>query len=517
MAQDPWEDAAAQYKASQAKGSASPSTVSSNDDWKLWQAGTGDAQHQGVWDTIKSGASNLAKGAAKGIAGDVSNIDNAVAKIPGIGNWLTTPLVGGHSSQQARAQLSAASTPHGTMQGIGRGIEQAGEFLIPGLGEEEAAGRIASLIPSAGRAAAPLARVGYNALTSGAINAMQGGGFASGALAGAGGGAIGEGMRAVAPALAESAIGIRKTDRAYGRTPGRMILDETKGYSPRAVANSAQATLNQLNPQLDRIADVASVRPRPAISGLLQEPVLDEFGRVTQPHPIAGVIPTTEPNRIGSLIPARGIVGSAIGRATAQNAEKEAGQLQPMSKFLSQRFNTGELIPEQVTPRELLNLRRGFGNEFVHNWNPEVSPSVTGTARRAYGALTDEFHRAVPEAADLDRRIGGLIPVAKRAESADLNAPFTQRVAGRLKAHTGALIGSVGGSLYGYGNGGGIPGAVRGAAISLLAPAVLASPRTLMTAARVANAPGALLRAAQGGALQLAREKAKKGSATDNQ
>ncbi|MFT4112394.1 hypothetical protein [Silvibacterium sp.] len=577
MAQDPWEAAAAQYKTSQGQGNSTPAQASPNDAWKVWGAtsqpepSTADSLlGYGRW--AANGLKNAGIGFAKEIPKQISAADDAMARIPHIGNWLTTPLTGGASSQQARDQMRAAGTANGNAQKIGQGIAQAGEFLIPGFGEEAAAGKVAEMAPRLAGVLKPAARIGYNALTSGAVNAAQGGGFSSGALIGAVGGTIGEGMRAIAPALAESAIGIRKADRAYGKTPGRMILDETKGLTPRAVANSAQGTLDQLNPQLNQAADRLSIRPRPQTRGLLQAPqrdiplnngvaqgstegrlfpseyqmapsgvnadvesphylsgsehpeisgrfappsgvlrtregmsapVLDEFGRMTTPPRVTGDILTTEPNRIGSLGPARAIIGSSISRAAAQNAEKEAGQLQPMDRFLHTRFNTGEAIPENVTPRQLLDLRRGFGSEFVHNWNPEVSPGVTGTARRAYGALTDEFHNVAPGTADLDRRIGGLIPVAKRAESTDLNAPIAQRIAGRFKAHTGALTGAALGGVYGYNHDGGIPGAVKGATIGLVAPEVLGSPTVGMAMARTANAPRGLLRGLSGAALQV--------------
>lgn len=502
-------------------------------------------------------------------------------------------------------QEAAPFAPSNGFQSAGKGIEQAAEFLIPGLGEEAAGAKLAELVPGLGRAAAPLGRIAVSTLGGGAVNSLQGGAFGTGAAMGGIAGGVGEGLKALAPAVAESAMGVRKLDRAYGKTPGRAILDETTGFSPTAVAQSAQDRLDELNPELERIAARASARPN-NIAGLLSAPtqeiplgtpfvpkmpgeilpaepfpvenvaqtrvirngqgqILPRSERMTAfpnekgvmaparnpyngrmlPQKIenlpftreafmagdgeelppvidqrigpgvllrraeggTGPIPTVIPNTSASLAGARGVVNSAIGKATARNAGKEVGQLRPLSDFLTQRFDTGAPIPANVTPSELLNLRRGFADEFVHNWNPEVMPGVTGTARNAYHALTDELHNVVPETRPLDARISSLIPVAKRAESRALNAPLAQRLAGRLAAHTGALTGTIGGGLFGYERGG-VGGALKGAAAGMLIPEVLANPSFEMGIARGFNSPAlrrGLLPLAVGGSLQATR------------
>ncbi|MFP5230128.1 MAG: hypothetical protein ACLGXA_21120, partial [Acidobacteriota bacterium] len=181
------------------------------------------------------------------------------------------------------------------------------------------------------------------------------------------------------------------------------------------------------------------------------------------------------PNPTASLSPARGVVNDAIAKATTQNAGGTVGQLTPLRSFLTTRFDTGEAIPEMVTPRQLLDLRRGFNNEFVTSWNPETQPGVTGTARQAYHELSNELHNVVPGTAPIDRRISSLIPVAKRAASADLNAGVAQRVADRIGRPTGGTLPIAVGAH--------VAGPV-GAAVGAIAPDALSMPAPRMIAAR---------------------------------
>jgi hypothetical protein len=164
-----------------------------------------------------------------------------------------------------------------------------------------------------------------------------------------------------------------------------------------------------------------------------------------------------------------------MSKATQQNAGGTVGQLTPLRDFLHTRFDSGEAIPDMVTPRQLLDLRRGFNNEFVTNWNPETQPGVTGTARQGYHALTDELHNTVRGSKDIDRRISSLVPVAKRAASADLNAGVAQRVADRIGKPTGGMLPTVVGAHVG--------GPV-GAAVGAIAPDALSMPAPRMMAAR---------------------------------
>lgn len=512
---------------------------------------------------LRTGAVNLGKGVAKSGIQLMSTGDQwARQHLPA---FMTNSDMGfGPPANERHVQEMAI--PHGIAQAIGKGIGNAAQFLIPGGAEEEAATAGAKLAPWLGEAARPLMRVGAGALSSGAVNKMQGGSFGSGALAGGAGGAVGEGLRAIAPKIAESALGITKADRAFSRTPGRAILDETRGFRPSKIADTGQVRLGELTPELERAADEASVRHNPA-RGLLTAPAeeiplaasvrppkmnpmafparinpeeameprsgnpmapISEYpginphylsgsehpelsGRVPtnqgvliRPAPArGGPIPTILSNPSASLSPARNVVGAAMGRATAENAESLHGQLGEMGDFLGRRFNTGEPIPENVTPRDLLNLKRGFSKEFLGRWNPETHGDTISTGRNAYRTMDQELDRTVPQAASLNGRISSLIPVVRRAESVSRNAPPIQMMMRRFAAPTGALIGSAAGGEAGYREGG-VPGAVVGAAAGLAGPSLFATPEGWMTMARGANAVKSL-RPLAGGLLQLNR------------
>lgn len=420
-------------------------------------AASSPAPQKSLLSTVGEGAKNLGLGALKGVDSTISSADNFSRKhLPA---FMTNTGMG-FGKPANLEQQKTAQAPQGGMQSLGKGLEQAGEFLVPGAAEEAAAAKAGKF--------APAAKMGYSALTSGALNKAQGGDFKTGALAGGIGSGISEGLSALAPKVAESAVGITKADRGFGKSPGEAILKDTKGIRPESVAESAQQKISQLSPQVEGLASGSPATP--------------------------------------DLTPARQVVGRAINKATARNAASTAGQLDPMSKFLTERFDTGASIPATPTASDFLNLRRGFNDEFGQ-WNPDTLPGVAGTGRQAYHALTDEFHNAVPETKDLDSRISNLIPVVKRAESTSRNAPLIQRSLGRFGAHTGALTGAALGATEGKREGG-LGGMVVGGTAGLLAPELIATPEGRMIMARTMGSPAArnLLGAPlKGGLLQMDR------------
>ena len=404
--------------------------------------------------------------------------------------------------------VHAIARPDNTTQAIGKGVGDTLQFMIPGGAEEKAVAVAPKLLR-------PAAKIATSALSSGAVNKLQGGDFGTGALAGGGGAVLGEGLKAAAPIIAETGLGLPKAMRAFGKTPGKALLEETKGIRPETIAASAQERLGQLNPELEQMADAASVRPNPA-RGLLtsgtQEVPLHSSPNAGQPQGVllrapsteGGPIPSILPNRSASLGPARSIIGNAMTTAERQNAEGLHGQLGRMQEFLGNRFGTNEPIPAQVTPRELLDLKRGLSEEHLR-WNPETHDRALSTGRQAYGALDSELDRTVPGAAQLNQRISSLIPVAQRAESISRGAPTLQRAMQRFGAHTGALtLGGVG-AAGGYKEGG-VPGAIAGGLTGVLAPELIASPEGQVALARTLYKANGL-RPIVGAGLQLDRKK----------
>ncbi len=532
--------------------------------------------------SIPTAAKSIGKGALEGLGSTLNNLRQI------------TP--GAKGTPEEEQKLQSLLTPSGDEndvfgQKLGKGIEQAGEFLIPGLGEEKAA----SLIPDL-KYAKPLARIGYNALASGALNKAQGGDFSTGAISGGLGSAGGQALEAAAPGVAEQALGIRgKVDRAFNKDPGRAVLDEIKGLRPDTISTNARNRINDLSGQVNDIADAASMRPNP-VKGLLSAPpeivplgstpeapdmpgglfdaqrypvqnvgearvirrpngqimpkadrnvefpnasgklpagrnysgqflsrqptrqafmtgaegevgATPEFSGpgvwIKQPQGGGAPIPSAIPNPIASLAPARGAVNSAAGNAARQNAEGAFDQLSGMGKFLNRNFMTGESIPENVTPRQLLDMRRGFNEEFGQ-WNPERKDATINAGRQAYSALSNELHSTLPDIAPLDARISSLIPVKNRAQIKALGDDTMSRVMGRFGRHTGALAGAGIGAGAGYKEGG-TSGAIAGGLFGLVAPELMASPTTQMAGARILNQGSHVLRPLVGGALQFNR------------
>jgi hypothetical protein len=209
----------------------------------------------------------VGKGAVKGAGSTLNNIGHLFYP-----DWLAKHMPGGAPSAE---QQDSYFAPSNLPQEIGRGAEQAGEFLLPGGAEELGAEKLASLVPRLGKYAQPASRLATSALSTGLVNKAQGGDFSTGALAGAGGGAVGETMRAAAPSIAESALGVRGTDKIRGRTVGDAILNETSGVRPETVLSSAKDRLRELNDENENLVRQAGERPVAPVRGLLQAPQYD--------------------------------------------------------------------------------------------------------------------------------------------------------------------------------------------------------------------------------------------------
>jgi len=376
-------------------------------------------------------ASDLGAGILKGAGSTANNIGHVLYP-----DFIAKHLTGAPSSQQQESYFKPANTT----QAIGKGAEQIGEFFLPGAGEEMAGEKLAAIAPKLAKVAKPIARVAGTE----AVNEAQGGTPGVGAAGGALGELVGAGARAAAPYAAETAMRIPMAARAFGRTPGKAILAETRGITPATVGRTAQETLDKLNPELD--AKYAA-----------------------------------SPNTV-SLKGARDFIDQKMAQAETQNAEGLHGQLNQMGNTLRQRFGTKQNIPEDIPAIDALNLKRGFGEEHT-SWNPNIRNKALSAARHTYGLLDKAGDAAVPGSDVLNQRISSLVPVLRAAEKADREPSLFQRAAGRVAAHTGALtLGGVG-AAGGY-HEAGLPGAIAGSALGVLGPEILASPEAQMRLAR---------------------------------
>lgn len=415
---------------------------------------------------IGQGAKDLGAGVLKGGLHTISSADDWATKH--LGSWATTPFGQANTpenSARATAYAKDLSTPTNTMQKIGSGVEQAGEFLIPGAAEDAAAGMIAKGAPKLATAG----RYGLKALGSGLVNKAQGGSFTTGAIMGAGGEGLAQGLKAMAPATAETAMGVRAADRVAGRTPGQGILDETTGVRPGDIARQAFDKVSQYTGELNDNAANSK-------------------------------IPT-------DLQSGRDVASSFLKTAIKRNNPATIKEVGQVGSLLDERPSTGA-IPRFVPADEALALRRGV-DDLHGSWSPAATRDFSDRAVEATRtAMNGELENSIPGFRDLNGKLSTLMPVANRAGAADLNAGVLQRVIGKAARPTGALVGSIAGGTTGYKEDG-VRGAVIGGGLGLIAPEILTSPTTLMRGARALNSPylrNLVAPATTGAALQLDRK-----------
>jgi len=329
----------------------------------------------------------------------------------------------------------------GKIPGIEPYIEQR-----PGTGE--AIGRLAGdIVPwmAAPEIKGPMALRALGAGATGAgIGVAQGTSPLAGGLAGLTGFGLGEAAQAIAPKLAESALGITNRMRAFGKTPGQAILKETAGYSPEAVKESARESLNALTDQL-----------------------VDVYRRT--------------PNQEASLTPARQVLEVAEQKAKQQQDQPMLEFVGNLKERLTTDFTTGEPFGDKVTPERLLAIKRGTRA----GWNPNIDPrEAEGLSRKLYRALDKELDRVAPEGKELNQRISSLIPVERRADIEMRGPGLVGNVAQRVAAKTGALVPAAMGGTLGYQHGG-VPGAIAGVGLGAVLPELISSPQARLGMARL--------------------------------
>ncbi len=277
-------------------------------------------------------------------------------------------------------------------------------------------------------------------------------------------GAVGRGLKLAAEPVAESALGIQRMQRAYGKTPGAAVLEETTGFKPATVANSAKNKLTQLNSELENKVATSNIPTSLAPA----RKVIADRARVA-----ASGNSSYTPDELAQMqaqltVPRRGFAGATSyppGAATPIKITPAGAVVPGPSPPLT--------ISEIQDPATMLRMKREFGNDFT-KWNPLHPQKEMVTARQAYGAMDNQLDQT-PGVDKLNQRISSLIPVKERGELEDLGAGVTQRAAHRVAAHTGALVAGAEGYHLG-----GLPGAVAG----IVGPELLASPTGQMAVAR---------------------------------
>jgi len=366
-----------------------------------------------------SALGNFGKGIAKSGISLMSTGDEAVRKIPGIGEWLTTPA-NGAPADQAIAHVHQMATPHGTAQNLGYGAGEAAQFLIPGGAEEEGAAKLATIAPKLGKFAKPIAKAITSAVGSGAVNTLQGGSPLAGAAMGAGGSLAGDALKAAAPAVG-------KIGRFLSATPESQQLAITRQIKP---GTALQAFGDALKPtQLERpdfISNFGDTFPKIAtatpqgVSDVAQTAQaegtkqLKDFANLRKPFRNAPVDMTGVPRaQLGSINKLDTLEHPGIESRTAETAGRYVPDTAPktmtsISPILDERGNpivTEKIVPGEkpTTMRDVDALRRqtnqklqpfyqkAEGNKYAARANPEVRRlEASGNALRntEYGTLS---------------------------------------------------------------------------------------------------------------------------------
>lgn len=139
---------------------------------------------------------------------------------------------------------------------VGFGAGQTLQFMLPGEAEASSGARLAEMAP---RGLKFLGQTLPKVIDAAAISKFQGGSPLLGAVTAGAGEGLALGLNKAAPSIAESALGIRRAERAYGKTPGAALLQDTKGIRPATVARSAQGKIGALTSDIEDMAKEASV------------------------------------------------------------------------------------------------------------------------------------------------------------------------------------------------------------------------------------------------------------------
>lgn len=377
-------------------------------------------------------AQDLAIGALKGLGQSANDVSRLIHAVPIIGPAVI-PQAGIENAERLETptnQTQEYGATFGNALGKGALMEAGGEFLPP---------------------AWYLAVPGQAAI--GAAVAPPGQRLA-GAITGAAAEGLAQGIKALAPTMAETALGIGNKARAFGKTPGVAALEETHGFSPAVVHDSASQAIENNSRQLDQIYANSKI------------PV--------------------------SMKPALDVLKNAQDTAIRQNNKDAIQAIDDIRSRLMTNAVTGKNMGILRSASDALELKRGIGE--AANWNPNIQ--TKGTARllrKVYAAIDGELDRVAPEGADLNQRISSLIEVRNRADIEGRNAGVVQNVAHRVAAHTGALTGALGGGYAGY-RADGPEGAVIGALGGAVIPELLSSPTAQMAAARIMGKAPSIIR-----------------------
>lgn len=194
---------------------------------------------------------DLGVGALKGAAGTAVGLGSLFTQyVPGVSAAVDALYqLAGYpvdskrmTADPATVRSSLGLDPSNRVQSVGRGVEQVGEFFIPGAQAEKTAASIAARIapnaPKALRAVAELApHIATQAGASGAVTAVQGGDARVGAVSGAVGPVLSAGAARAAQAIGDSAIPLVRA----AIKPTVTAMKQQSGASVTGISTQANA------------------------------------------------------------------------------------------------------------------------------------------------------------------------------------------------------------------------------------------------------------------------------------
>lgn len=387
----------------------------------------------------------------------LSNAGSALNPIPGISEMAseaTTPGIGLDKTLKSHFIDPQAEQFHkagAAFRGEGPEVEGMG---LPGRISTGIGHGLAGMLPMVGPATANAAEQVNSGDVAGGLGSLTGivGGVAGlpPVIRGAG-----RGLMHAAEPIAENAMGIRNIDRKFAREPGRAILDETTGVRPASVSASAGKRIGDLSNERNAFINTST-------TPVHLQPSIDE-------------------------------VRAAITRGQAGNSDMS--HLRPMEEQLTVPKSgfqglvnnnppQGPTIAPYQSPADALAIRQRFGNDFTKfDAARPLSNETRSIGNQAYGKLTDELHRAVPESAPLDKRISSLIPVRDAAAVRALSPGIGSNVLQRIGAKTGSMAA---GAMLGREMGNPVAGLAAGAIL----PELVSNPTTQMIGARSLDLAG---------------------------
>lgn len=508
-------------------------------------------------------AKDFGTGILKGAGSTANNIGHLLYP-----DFIAKHLTGAPSAEQQEGYFA----PKSTSQAVGKGLEQVGEFFVPGGAEKMAGEKLATMVPKLAKFAAPIARMAGTE----AVNEAQGGTPGVGAAGGAAGELVGAGLHALAPYAAETAMRIPMAARAFGKTPGRAILEDTRGVRPETVGRTAKETINRLTPAIEDAAHRASFRPNPAKAMLpapsqeipLAEPFIrDVKGELISaaPFPRGNIIGGSSPrvaSELGSMestIPPRmtrddlfmtsgthepqplptsgpgvllrrpaasgGPMPTVLPNEISSLAPARAGIGTAMSKAAQE--NTASVHGQLQPMQDFLSRRFATGETIPEKVTPtDLLNLKRGFSKEFLGKWSPDIHQEVTNVGRgayhaLDAEFDKAVPMAAEANQRIsslipvLRAADKAERAPSLFQRTAGRLGAHTGALTlgaaGAAGGykeGGAPGAIVGGVTGLVGPELAFSPESQMMTARLLNSVRAL-KPVTSAALQADRSKRK--------